>query len=52
MDDADFGVFGRLPRDANLKKPLRELLGSEGSGDAIELVDTARVFRLAAKLGE
>ena len=52
MDDADRGVFGRFPRDENLKKPFRELLPSDvGSGEIIDPDDGARVVRLAAKLG-
>lgn len=52
VDDADLGVLGRFPSEANLKKPFRELPGSDiGSGDSMEPDDGARVVRLAAKLG-
>ena len=45
MESAVFGVFGRLPKEENLKRPLRELADS-GKFEAVEYGET--VTRLGA----
>ncbi len=45
LESAVFGVFGRLPKEENLKRPLRELADSEKL-EVVEYGET--VMRLGA----